>query len=68
MTPLIQVPHTTSSLAHTTAGDLSRLTSTLTGTTTLRALVQAEQAAARAMDNLRAMRAAIRVMKREVRG
>jgi len=61
----ISIPSPVSQLAYTTAGDVSRLTSTLNGTSTFLALCSAEQAAVRAMDNLRTIRAHIRDLKRQ---
>lgn len=63
----VPVPHHVTGRAYTTAGDISRITSTLSGVTTFASLVSAEQAAARSMDNLRAIRASIRTLKREAR-
>lgn len=63
----ITTPSRVTSMAHTTLGDVSRLTSTLTGSTTHAALCSADQAAKRALDNLRSMRASIRVLKKEAR-
>ena len=63
----VAVPKSLSSTAHTTSGDLSRITSTLTGPTTFAALCSAEQAMVRAMDNLRTMRASVRALKKEAR-
>ena len=63
----IAVPHRTSSAAFTAAGDVSRITSTLNGTTTHAALVSAELARKRALDALRALGPEIRRMKSEAR-
>jgi len=63
----IAVPHRTSSAVYTVAGDVSRITSTLTGTTTHAALVSAELARKRALDALRALGPEIRRMKSEAR-
>lgn len=67
MTARTAIPASVSSLAHTTAGDVSRLTSCLSGSTTLAALCHAEQAAMRVLDNARAIRSAIRSLKKEAR-
>lgn len=63
----IAVSPRTSSAAHTVAGDVSRLTSTLNGTTTHAALVSAEHARKRAMDALRGLGPEIRRLKSEAK-
>lgn len=63
----IAVPSRTCQAAHTVAGDVSRLTSTLNGTTTHAALVSADAARKRAIDALRAMGPEIRRLKSEAR-
>ena len=59
----ISVNPRTSQSAHTVAGDVSRLTSTLNGTTTHAALVSAELARKRAIDALRGLGPEIRRLK-----
>ncbi len=63
----IAVSPRTSQSAYTAAGDVSRITSTLNGTTTLAALVSADAARKRAMDALRGLGPEIRRMKSEAR-
>jgi len=61
----VAVPSASCQLAHTAAGDVSRLTSTLNGSTTLAALILADAARQRAMANLRDLGPVIRQLKRE---
>lgn len=61
---MIRIPQTVSSLAHTTAGDVSRVTTALSGVTTRAALISADLALKRAADNVRELRSQVRVLKR----
>lgn len=63
----IAVPHTVSSRAFNAAGDMARITSTLSGTTTFQALCAAEQARVRVMNEMRALAPEIRRMKADAR-
>jgi len=67
MTPRIAIPSSVCSVAYATAGEVSRLTSTLNGTSTHTALCAAELAAQRAQDNLREIRVHIRALKKQAR-
>ena len=62
----IAIPANVSSVAHTASGDIARVTSTLTGTTTHAALVSAEQARKRAIVALRDLGPVIRRMAKEI--
>jgi len=63
----IAVPTRTAQHAYNAAGDVSRLTSTLNGSTTFAALCAAEQARNRAMVSLRTLGPEIRRLKSEAK-
>ncbi len=63
----IAVPSQTCQAAYSAAGDVSRLTSTLNGSTTYQALCAAEQARNRALVSLRTLGPEIRRLKSEAR-
>lgn len=63
----IAIPSRICQHAYTAAGDVSRLTSTLNGSTTFAALCAAEQARNRALVSLRTLGPEIRRLKSEAR-
>lgn len=63
----VAVPSRICQQAHTAAGDVSRLTSTLNGSTTFAALCLAEQARNRALVSLRTLGPEIRRLKQEAK-
>ena len=63
----IAVESRVSQHAYAASGDLSRLTSTLTGSTTFQALCAAEQARNRALVSLRSLGPEIRRLKQEAK-
>jgi hypothetical protein len=63
----IAIPSRTCQAAHTVAGDVSRITTALNGASTHAALVSADLARKRAIDQLRALGGDIRRLKSEAR-
>jgi hypothetical protein len=63
----IAIPSSIAQRAFTAAGDISRITSTLSGTSTFQALCAAEQARVRVMNEMRALAPEIRRLKAEAR-
>lgn len=66
MTP-VRIPHDISQRAQCAANDAARINTTLTGVTTIEALNQAEQAANRVLDNMRALKTAVRHIRSQAR-
>lgn len=66
MTRIFVSPQT-AQRAFTAAGDISRITSTLSGTTTFQALCGAEQARVRVMNEMRTLAPEIRRLKAEAK-
>ena len=63
----IAIPSSVTARAYIAAGDISRITSTLNGTSTFQALCAAEQARVRVMNEMRALAPEIRRMKAEAK-
>jgi len=64
MNPRLSIPCRTHTLALNASNDARRLSQALTGTTTREALILAEQARNRAMQNLRELGSEIRVLRK----